>query len=62
MVWHEFPHTFASRLAREGISLYKIWQVARGHAYFKTTQIYAHFALVYDEDIEKLSIVGALHK
>ncbi len=55
MGWHEFRHTFASRLAQEGISLYKISKWL-GHADFKTTQIYAHFAPIYDEDIEKLSM------
>ncbi len=54
MGWHEFRHTFASRLAQEGISLYKICKWL-GHSDFKTTQIYAHFAPVYDHDIEKLS-------
>lgn len=56
MGWHEFRHTFASRLAQEGISLYKICKWL-GHADFKTTQIYAHFAPVYDQDIEKLTIL-----
>ncbi len=55
MGWHEFRHTFASRLAQEGISLYKISKWL-GHSDFKTTQIYAHFAPIYDDDIEKLSI------
>lgn len=55
MGWHEFRHTFASRLAQEGISLYKICKWL-GHSDFKTTQIYAHFAPVYDQDIEKLSL------
>lgn len=55
MGWHEFRHTFASRLAQEGISLYKICKWL-GHADFKTTQIYAHFAPIYDQGIEKLSI------
>lgn len=55
MGWHALRHTFASRLAQEGVSLYKIskWM---GHADLKTTQIYAHFAPIYDGDIEKLSI------
>ena len=53
--WHEFRHTFASRLAQEGVSLYKICKWL-GHADMKTTQIYAHFAPVYDRDIERLSI------
>lgn len=56
MGWHDFRHTFASRLAQQGVSLYKICKWL-GHADFKTTQIYAHFAPVYDNDIEKLTIV-----
>ena len=57
MGWHDFRHTFASRLAQQGVSLYKICKWL-GHSDFKTTQIYAHFAPVYDHDIEKLSIAG----
>ncbi len=56
MGWHDFRHTFASRLAQQGVSLYKICKWL-GHSDFKTTQIYAHFAPVYDNDIEKLTIV-----
>ncbi len=56
MGWHEFRHTFASRLAQQGISLYKICKWL-GHSDIKVTQIYAHFAPVYDNDIEKLTIV-----
>jgi len=58
MGWHEFRHTFASRLAQQGVSLYKICKWL-GHSDYKTTQIYAHFAPVYDEDIEKLSVVSS---
>lgn len=58
MGWHDFRHTFASRLAQQGVSLYKICKWL-GHADFKTTQIYAHFAPVYDNDIEKLTIIPA---
>ncbi|MEI9477296.1 MAG: tyrosine-type recombinase/integrase [Deltaproteobacteria bacterium] len=58
MGWHDFRHTFASRLAQQGVSLYKICKWL-GHSDFKTTQIYAHFAPVYDNDIEKLTIVPA---
>lgn len=58
MGWHEFHHTFAVRLVRQGISLYKVSEWL-GHADYKTTQIYAHFAPVYDNDIEKLTIVPA---
>jgi integrase len=53
--YHSFRHTFASRLAQEGISIYKICKWL-GHADIKTTQIYAHFAPVYDPEIEKLTI------
>jgi len=60
MGWHEFRHTFASRLAQEGISLYKICKWL-GHSDFKTTQIYAHFAPVYDHDIEKLTVVRSIN-
>jgi site-specific recombinase XerD len=58
MGWHEFRHTFASRLAQQGVSLYKICKWL-GHSDFKTTQIYAHFAPTYDVDIEQLSIESA---
>lgn len=53
--WHEFRHTFASRLAQQGVSLYKISKWL-GHSDIKVTQIYAHFAPVYDNDIEKLTV------
>lgn len=59
--WHEFRHTFASRLAQQGVSLYKICKWL-GHSDIKVTQIYAHFAPVYDDDIEKLCIVGTVDK
>ena len=58
MGWHEFRHTFASRLAQQGISLYKICKWL-GHSDIKVTQIYAHFAPIYDNDIEKLTIIPA---
>jgi len=54
--WHEFRHTFASRLAQQGISLYKVMKWL-GHSSLQVTQIYAHFAPAYDEDIEKLNMV-----
>ena len=41
--WHEFRHTFASRRAQQGISLYKIMKWL-GHSSIQVTQIYAHFA------------------
>lgn len=53
--WHEFRHTFASRLVQNNVPLYKISKWL-GHASLAVTQVYAHFAPVYDEDIEKLSI------
>jgi len=56
--WHEFRHTFASRLAQQGVSLYKICKWL-GHSDIKVTQIYAHFAPIYDEDIEKLTILAS---
>ena len=48
--------TFASRLNQQSISLHKIskWM---GHSNITVTQIYAHFAPIYDNDIEKLTIV-----
>ncbi len=58
MGWHDFRHTFASRLAQHSVSLYKICKWL-GHADYKTTQIYAHFAPVYDQDIEKLSLTAS---
>lgn len=53
--WHEFRHTFAFRLAQQGISLYKIMKWL-GHSSMQVTQIYAHFAPAYDADIERLTI------
>ncbi len=49
--WHLFRHTFASRAAQAGVSLYKIaaWL---GHTDVRTTQIYAHLQQAYDKDIE----------
>jgi integrase len=49
---HVMRHTFASWLAIEGVSLYKISQWM-GHADLKTTQIYAHLEPM-DEDINRL--------
>lgn len=53
--WHAFRHTFASRLAQEGTPLKKIsfWL---GHSSVAVTEIYAHIAPNYDEDIEKLQM------
>jgi integrase len=48
---HKLRHTFASHLAQEGVSLYKIgtWL---GHADPKTTMIYAHL-LPADDEIDR---------
>lgn len=53
--WHEFRHTFASRLVQNNVPIYKVSKWL-GHSSLEVTQIYAHFAPVYDEDIEKLAI------
>lgn len=53
--WHDFRHTFASRLVQEGVSIYKVCKWL-GHANVSTTQIYAQFAPSYDEDIERLCL------
>lgn len=49
---HVLRHTFASRLAIAGVSLYKISQWL-GHADFRTTQIYAHLQ-ASDSDINQI--------
>lgn len=51
--WHEFRHTFASRLVQNNVPIYKVSKWL-GHSSLAVTQIYAHFAPVYDLDIEKL--------
>lgn len=55
--WHIFRHTFASRAAQRGVSLYKIaaWL---GHSDVRTTRMYAHLQIQYDEDIESASPLG----
>ncbi len=53
--WHEFRHTFASRLVQNNVPIYKISKWL-GHSDLSVTQIYAHFAPVYDQDIEKLKV------
>lgn len=53
--FHTFRHTFASRLAQEGVSIYKISKFL-GHSSVLVTQIYAHFSPGYDADIEKLTM------
>ena len=49
--WHLFRHTFASRAAQAGVSLYKLaaWM---GHRDVRTTQIYSHLQAGYEEAIE----------
>lgn len=51
--WHLLRHTFASRLAQAGVSLYKIaeWM---GHSDIRVTQIYAHLQTQFDPDIERV--------
>jgi len=51
--WHLLRHTFASRLAQEGVSIAKICEWL-GHSDIRTTMIYAHLQPKYDSDIEKL--------
>lgn len=55
--WHLFRHTFASRAAQDGVSLYKIaaWM---GHRDVRTTEIYAHLQAGYDPDIERAASPG----
>lgn len=53
--WHEFRHTFASRLVQQNVPIYKVSKWL-GHSDLATTQIYAHLAPQYDIDIEKLTI------
>jgi len=55
MGWHDFRHTFASQLVQKNVPIYKVSKWL-GHSSLAVTQIYAHFAPVYDEDIEKLAI------
>ena len=49
--WHLFRHTFASRAAQRGVSLYKLaaWL---GHSDVRMTRVYAHLQDGYDPDIE----------
>ena len=49
--WHLFRHTFATRLAMKGVSIYKISKYL-GHSSVEITQRYAHYIPQYDEDIE----------
>ena len=41
--WHDFRHTFCSRLVSRGVGLYEVMALA-GHSSIKTTQKYAHLA------------------
>ena len=52
--WHLFRHTFASRAAQAGVSLYKLAQWL-GHSDIRTTQRYAHLQVGFDEQIEAAS-------
>jgi integrase len=49
--WHILRHTFATRLAKNGVELIKIknWM---GHRSINTTMRYIHFQDQYDKDIE----------
>lgn len=49
--FHLLRHTFASRLAQAGVSLYKIAQWL-GHSDIRTTRIYAHLQVGFDPEIE----------
>lgn len=42
-VWHDFRHTFCSRLVQAGVSLVAVNKLA-GHSTFEETMRYAHFA------------------
>lgn len=52
--WHLFRHTFASRAAQAGVSLYKLAQWL-GHSDIRMTQRYAHLQEGWDEQIEAAS-------
>ena len=49
--WHLFRHTFATKLAKAGVDMFKIkdWL---GHRKVDTTMRYVHLARNYDKDIE----------
>lgn len=51
--WHMFRHTFASRLAQEGVSIAKVSEWL-GHSSLEMTQRYAHLVEGYDADIERI--------
>ncbi len=50
--WHLLRHTFASRLAQQGVDLYQIAEWL-GHTDTRTTQMYAHLAAGYNPLIER---------
>jgi len=50
--WHLFRHTFASRLAQAGVSIWKICSWL-GHSDVRTTRIYAHLRAGFDAEIER---------
>ena len=54
--WHLLRHTFASRLAQRGVSLYKIASML-GHSDVRMARIYAHLQGGYDPDIEAVAVV-----
>jgi len=58
--WHLLRHTFASRLAQAGVSLYKIAQWL-GHSDIRTTRIYAHLQVGFDPEIEAAGPQKARH-
>ncbi len=53
--WHDFRHTFASRLVQRNVPIYKVSKWL-GHSRVTVTEIYSHLAPSYDQDIEKLSL------
>ncbi len=59
--WHLFRHTFASRAAQAGVSLYKLAQWL-GHADVRTTQRYAHLQVGFDKQIEAASPIDRPEK
>jgi len=53
--WHLFRHTHAARAAQAGVSLQRIGRWL-GHADVRTTEIYAHLAPGFDEQIEQTAL------
>jgi integrase len=58
LAWHKLRHTFASRLAQNGVPLQQI-MVWMGHGDYKTVLRYAHMAPGYSSEIEKINLVTA---